>query len=172
MRGLRSGLALHALAVHAERDQPPTRPTRTPVLGLVRAPATPVQDFSCFIRIRRRASRQGRFRRWPTAVAARALRSPTAFRAFPGKASQFLRNTQHCFKEWMRVARIEYRSGMAYRMEIFHLLDLPSLEPGEFSHQEELRVRQADGVTNDQSCTEALASQSPRGSSNRRTRDR
>src|SRR6266478_3708083 len=51
----------------------------------------------------------------------------------PGKASQFLRNTQHCFKEWIRVARIEHRSGMAYRMEIFHLVDLPSLEPGEFS---------------------------------------
>src|SRR5882762_3713297 len=83
MRGLRSGLALHALAVHAERDQPPTRPTRTPVVGLVRALATPVQDFSCFIRIRQRASRQGRFRRRPTAIAARALRSPTAFWAFP-----------------------------------------------------------------------------------------
>src|ERR1700676_3410677 len=75
MPGLRSGLALHAPAVHAERDQPPTRPTRTPVVGLVRALATPVQDFSCFIRIRQRASRQGRFRRWPTAIAARALRS-------------------------------------------------------------------------------------------------
>jgi hypothetical protein len=35
------------------------------------------------------------------AIAARALRSPTAFRAFPGKASQFLRNTQDCFKEWI-----------------------------------------------------------------------
>src|SRR6266478_1109229 len=133
MRGLRPGLARHALAVHAERDQPPTRPTRTPVVGLVRALATPVQNFSCFIRIRQRASRQGRFRRWPTAIAASALRSPTAFRAFPGKASQFLRNTQHCFKEWIRVARIEHPSGMAYRMEIFHLVDLPSLEPGEFS---------------------------------------
>ena len=51
----------------------------------------------------------------------------------PGKASQFLRNTQHCFKERIRVARIEHRPSMAYRMEIFHLLDLPSLEPGEFS---------------------------------------
>src|SRR3979490_2974690 len=120
MRGLRPGLALHPLAVHAERDQPPTRPTRTPVVGLVRALATPVQNFSCFISIRQRASRQDRCR-WPTAIAARALRSPTAFRAFPGKASQFLRNTQHCFKEWIRVARIEHRSGMAYRMEIFHL---------------------------------------------------
>jgi hypothetical protein len=75
---------------------------------------------------------------WPVpslaaAIAARALRSPTAFRPFPGMASQFLRNTQHCFKEWIRVARIEHRSGMAYRMEIFHLVDLPSLEPGEFS---------------------------------------
>jgi hypothetical protein len=37
-----------------------------------------------------------------------------------GKASRFLRNTQHCFKEWIRVARIEHRSRMAYRMEIFH----------------------------------------------------
>jgi hypothetical protein len=138
----------------------------------VRALATPVQDFSCFIRIRQCASRQGRFRRWPAAVAARALWTPTAFRAFPGKASQFLRNTQHCFKEWIRVARIEHRSGMAYRMEIFHLLDLRSLELESFPNQEELRVRQADGVANDQSCTEAFASQSPRGSSHRRTRDR
>src|SRR5260370_28158427 len=83
MRGLLPGLALHALAVHAEGDQPPSRPRRTAVVGLVRALATPVQNFSCFIRIRLRASRQGRFRRWPTAIAARALRSPTAFRARP-----------------------------------------------------------------------------------------
>src|SRR6266853_112277 len=133
MRGLRSGLALHALAAHAERDRSPTHPTRTPVVGLVRALAAPVQDFSRFIRIRQRASREGRFRRRPTVIAARALWSATAFRAFPGKACQFLRNTQHCFKEWIRIARIEHRSGMAYRIEIFHLVGLPSLEPGEFS---------------------------------------
>src|SRR5258708_27703802 len=36
------------------------------------------------------------------------------------------------------------------------------------SNQEELRVRQADGVANDRSCTETPASQSPRGSSDRR----
>src|SRR2546421_10395110 len=89
MRGLRPGLALHALAVHAERDQPPTRPTRTPVVGLVRALATPVQDFSCFIRIRQRGSRHGRFCRWPTTIAAGALRSPTAFRAFPARPLDF-----------------------------------------------------------------------------------
>src|SRR5882672_8852775 len=99
MRGLRSGLALHALAVHAERDQPPTRRTRTPVVGLVRALATPVQDFSCFIRIRQHASRQGRFRRWPTAVAARALRSPPAFREFPAKPFHFPRKTSPASKE-------------------------------------------------------------------------
>src|SRR5207302_1321225 len=81
--------------------------------------------------------------------------------AFLGKACQFLRNTQLCFKEWIRIARIEHRSGMAYRIEIFHLVGLPSLEPGEFSQSRKLRVRQADGVANDQSCTEALASQSP-----------
>jgi len=31
------------------------------------------------------------------------------------------------------VARIEHHSGTAYRMEIFHLVDLPSFETGEFS---------------------------------------
>src|SRR5207302_1321221 len=89
MRGLRSGLALHALAAHAERDRPPTRPTRTPVVGLVRALAAPVQDFSRFIRIRQRASRQGRFRRRPTVIAARALWSATAFRHFWARPVNF-----------------------------------------------------------------------------------
>ena len=36
-RDRRSGQELHALAVRAERDQPPTRPTRTLVVGLARA---------------------------------------------------------------------------------------------------------------------------------------
>src|SRR6202790_5611575 len=121
MRGLRSGLALHARAVHAERDQPPTRPTRTPVVGLVRALATPVQDFLCFIRIRQRASRQGRFRRWPTTIAARALRSPTAFRTFPGKASQFLRNIQDCFKELLRPSSQSDWSQSQWRTDMLML---------------------------------------------------
>jgi hypothetical protein len=54
----------------------------------------------------------------------------------PGISGQGLSISQEysaLLQEWIRVARIEHRSGMAYRMEIFHLLDLPSLEPGEFS---------------------------------------
>src|SRR5258708_6438239 len=76
MRGLRSGLALHALAVHAERDQPPTRPTHTPIVRRARALIAPVQDISRFIRIWRRASRSDRFRRWPTTVAAPCAEVP------------------------------------------------------------------------------------------------
>ena len=36
-------------------------------------------------------------------------------------------------------------------LHIFHLVDIPSPEPAEFPNQEELRVRQADGVANGQS---------------------
>src|SRR6266436_10134009 len=76
MRGLRSGLALHALAVHAERDQPPTRPTHTPIVRRARALIAPVQDISRFIRIWRRASHSDRFRRWPTTIAAPCAEVP------------------------------------------------------------------------------------------------
>src|ERR1700681_4506855 len=73
---------------------------------------------------------------------------------FPGKTTQFLRNIQDCFKELLRVARIECRPGMAYRVDILHLAGFASSEPGDSSHQKELRVHQADGGANEQSCTE------------------
>jgi len=49
-RALPPGLAA-ALAVRAEQDRPPTRPTHTPIVALVRALAAPVQDISRSIRI-------------------------------------------------------------------------------------------------------------------------
>jgi hypothetical protein len=60
----------------------------------------------------------------------RALRSPDRF---PDKASQFLRNIQDCFKELLRITRIEHRPRVAYRTEIFHSVDIPSPKPRGFS---------------------------------------
>jgi LysR family cyn operon transcriptional activator len=40
--------------------------------------------------------------------------------------ADFFRIIQHCFKELLRLTRIEYRSGMAHRMDISRLVDIPS----------------------------------------------
>jgi hypothetical protein len=66
----------------------------------------------------------------------------------PGKASQFLRTIQHCFKELMRFTTIKRR---------------PEVTNAE--------VVDDDDIENDQSCPAAFAIQSPSGSSDSR-RDR
>jgi hypothetical protein len=43
--------------------------------------------------------------RWPAAVASSCVKVVGCFR-LAGKVSQFLRNTQHCFKELLRPSRI------------------------------------------------------------------
>src|ERR1700676_4185161 len=121
MPGLRSGLALHAPAVHAERDQPPTRPTRTPVVGLVRALATPVQDFSCFIRIRRRAEPPGPVPSLADGHCCTCVEVADRLPAFPGKASQLLRNIQDCFKELLRPSSQSDWSQSQWRTDMLML---------------------------------------------------
>jgi len=63
------------------------------------------------------------FRRWPTIVAASCVEVAVRF-GLPGKASHFLRNIQHCFKELLRDAGIKYL-GFTHRMD-FLLVDIPS----------------------------------------------
>src|SRR6266851_4019255 len=114
MRVPRSGRALHALSVRAERDRPPTRPTHTPVVDLLGARRGPCSRYLTIYQI---LARTGKL--WPTVrrtplrsvagrrlsisyFATRTLRSPTAV----GKDLHLLRKTQNCCKELLRV-RIE-----------------------------------------------------------------
>src|SRR6266478_7385773 len=134
MRGLRSGLALHALAVHAERDQPPTRPTHTPIVRRARALIAPVQDISRFIRIWRRASRSDRFRRWPTTVAA-----PCAEVPLPLSGQGFSISQEYSGLLQGVVARRQdrHRSGMANRVDILHSWAFLHPNPETLRNQEE-----------------------------------
>jgi hypothetical protein len=45
-----------------------------------------------------------RFRSWPTTIAASSVKAADRF-GLPGKLSQFLKNIQERFKEWLRVGR-------------------------------------------------------------------
>jgi len=84
------------------------------------------------------------FRRWPMIVPASCVEVAVRF-GLPGKASHSLRNIQHCFKELLRDAGIKY-PGFTHRMD-FLLVHPKNTE--RYANQEELRVRQADGVAND-----------------------
>ncbi|TMJ51940.1 MAG: hypothetical protein E6G85_13210 [Alphaproteobacteria bacterium] len=53
------------------------------------------------------------------------------FPGISGKASRFLRNSQHCFKDLLHGATIERRPGAAYCMEIFLSVGIPSPQPEE-----------------------------------------
>jgi hypothetical protein len=70
-------------------------------------------------------------RRWPTIVAASCVGVADRF-GLPGKASHFLRNIQHCFKELLRDAGIKHL-GITHRLD-FLLVDIPSSKRGDTCH--------------------------------------
>src|SRR5258708_1443151 len=76
MRAPRSGRALHALSIRAERDRPPTRPTHTPVVELLGARRGPCSRYLTIYQIlaAHRKALADRpqdpvaFCRWPTPI--------------------------------------------------------------------------------------------------------
>src|SRR5260370_26626490 len=112
----RSGQALHAPAVRAERDRPPTRLTDTPVVDLVRARRGPCSGYLTFYQNSAARKPKGPV---PSLADDHCCTSVGVADRFPRRASQLLRNIQDCFKELLRGATVERRPGAAYRMELF-----------------------------------------------------